>query len=178
MDTSSTLLALCEGNPLWPVDSPHKGQWHGALMLSKIGDWTNSCANNWDASNLRCNRSHYDVTVMGEHGYITSHWVTGIISYGMLKAYHMTIASPVLTHCRGYNLAVRHRCHKYKCITRQKNAHHFNINLISCHGLLQDCNMSIAIAKKIAQPYTKPSIWTDRYIHKEIWSLFIKIFFS
>ena len=30
METFSALLVLCEG---WPVDSPHKGQWHGALPV-------------------------------------------------------------------------------------------------------------------------------------------------
>ena len=30
-----------------PVDSPHKGQWHGALMFSLIWAWTNSWVNNW-----------------------------------------------------------------------------------------------------------------------------------
>ena len=37
----------------WPVDSPHKGQWRGALMFSLICGWTNGWANNratgdWD----------------------------------------------------------------------------------------------------------------------------------
>ena len=36
METFSALLALCEGNHRSPVDSPHKGQWRGALMLSLI----------------------------------------------------------------------------------------------------------------------------------------------
>ena len=31
------------------VDSPHKGQWHRALMFSLICAWTNSWANNRDA---------------------------------------------------------------------------------------------------------------------------------
>ena len=47
-----------------PVNSPHKGQWHGALMFSLICTWTNSWVNNWDASDLRCHHVHYDVTVM------------------------------------------------------------------------------------------------------------------
>ena len=32
-----------------PVNSPHKGQWRGALMFSLICAWTNSWANNEDA---------------------------------------------------------------------------------------------------------------------------------
>ena len=47
-----------------PVDSPHKGQWRRTLMVSLICAWTNSWANNWDAGDLRCHLTHYDVTVM------------------------------------------------------------------------------------------------------------------
>ena len=35
------------------VDSPHKGQWRGALMLSLISAWTITWANNRDAGDLR-----------------------------------------------------------------------------------------------------------------------------
>ena len=48
----------------WPVNSPHKGQWHGALMFSVICAWINSCVNNREAGDLRCHCAHYDVTVM------------------------------------------------------------------------------------------------------------------
>ena len=45
----------------WPVNSPHKGKWRGALMFSLI------CArvNNREAGDLRRHRVHYDVIVMG-----------------------------------------------------------------------------------------------------------------
>ena len=46
------------------VNSPHKGHWHGAFMLSMICLWTNSWVNNCDAGDLRRHRAHYDVTVM------------------------------------------------------------------------------------------------------------------
>ena len=48
-----------------PVNSPHKGQWRGALMFSLICVWMNSCANNREAGDLRRYRVHYDVSVMG-----------------------------------------------------------------------------------------------------------------
>ena len=32
METISALLVICAGN-LWPVNSPHKGQWRGVLMV-------------------------------------------------------------------------------------------------------------------------------------------------
>ena len=48
----------------FPVKSPHKGQWRGALMFSLICVWINGWVNNGEAGDLRCHRGHYDVTVM------------------------------------------------------------------------------------------------------------------
>ena len=48
----------------WAVNSPHKGQWRGALMFSLISAWINSWANNHEAGDLIHHRAHYDVTVM------------------------------------------------------------------------------------------------------------------
>ena len=45
-----------------PVNSPHKDQWHGALMCSLI--WINSWVNSRKAGDLRRHRAHYDVNVM------------------------------------------------------------------------------------------------------------------
>ena len=47
-----------------PVNSPHKGQWRGALMFSLICAWINAWVNNREAGDLRCHHIHYDVTVM------------------------------------------------------------------------------------------------------------------
>ena len=47
-----------------PVNSPHKGQWRGALMFSLIAVWTIGWVNNRDAGDLRRHPAHYDVTVM------------------------------------------------------------------------------------------------------------------
>ena len=43
-----------------PVNSPHKGQWRGALMLSLTCDWINGWLNNREADDLRHHRAHYD----------------------------------------------------------------------------------------------------------------------
>ena len=48
-----------------PVDSPHKGQWREALVISLIRVWTKVSANNWDVGDLRRHRANHDVTVMG-----------------------------------------------------------------------------------------------------------------
>ena len=47
-----------------PVNSPHKGQWRGALMFSLICARINGWVNNGEAGDLRRNRAHYDVIVM------------------------------------------------------------------------------------------------------------------
>ena len=49
---------------LSPVNSPHKGQWRGALVFPLICVWINGWVNNREAGDLRRNRAHYDVTVM------------------------------------------------------------------------------------------------------------------
>ena len=64
MVTFSALLAICAGNSPVPVNSPHKGQWRGALMFSLICVWINGWVNSPEASDLRRYRAHYDVTVM------------------------------------------------------------------------------------------------------------------
>ena len=61
--------------PYWPfvrgiqrsrVNSPHKGQWRGALMFSLICARINGWVNNGEAGDLRRNHAHYDVTVISE----------------------------------------------------------------------------------------------------------------
>ena len=71
-----TFATICVGNspvklPLYKyhrrpstVNSPHKGQWRGALMLSLICAWINDWVNNGEAGDLIRHRAHYDVTIM------------------------------------------------------------------------------------------------------------------
>ena len=47
-----------------PVNSPHKGQWRGALMFSLICARINDWVNNGEAGGLRRHRPHYDAIVM------------------------------------------------------------------------------------------------------------------
>ena len=47
-----------------PVNSPHKGQWRGALMFSLIYAWINGWINNGETGDWRHRRAHYDITVM------------------------------------------------------------------------------------------------------------------
>ena len=64
------------------VNSPHKGQWRGALMFSLICPWTNDWVNNQVSSDLRYHHAHYDVTVMDNEGCILI-WKMYIIVSGV-----------------------------------------------------------------------------------------------
>ena len=64
MMTSSNGNIFCV-TAIWsPVNSPHKGQWRGALMFSLICVWITGWANNRQAGDLRRHSAHYDVIVM------------------------------------------------------------------------------------------------------------------
>ena len=63
-----------------PVNSPHKGQWRGALMFSLICVWINGWVNNREAGDLRRYRAHYDVTVMERTSSRDHHAVQSTIS--------------------------------------------------------------------------------------------------
>ena len=67
METFSALLAIWRGIHRSPVNSPHKGQWRGALMFSLICVWIIVWVNNREAGDLRRYRAHYDVIVMNTH---------------------------------------------------------------------------------------------------------------
>ena len=56
-----------------PVNSPHKGQWRGAMVFALICAWRNGWVNNGEAGDLKRNCAHYDVIVIrlvndGAHG--------------------------------------------------------------------------------------------------------------
>ena len=82
--------------PRSPVNSPHKGQWPGALMFSLICVWINSWVNNGQAGDLGRNRSHYDVTVMICHNSV-SIFITGNKHLFMAKRFTKPIPINVVT---------------------------------------------------------------------------------
>ena len=69
-ETFSVSLALCVGIHRWPVNSPQKGQWRGALMFSLICAWMNRWVNNHEPGDLRRHRAHNDVIVMKQKNYV------------------------------------------------------------------------------------------------------------
>ena len=85
METFSAFLTLSAGNS--PVNSPHKGQWRGALMFSLIFAWWNGWVNNREAGDLRRHHSHYDVTVI-------HYWSSVRAEVNGIETYHAIPYSP------------------------------------------------------------------------------------
>ena len=79
-----------------PVNSPHKGHWCGGLMFSLICAWINGWANDGEAGDLRCHRTHYDVTVMIQFYLITIQYNIA----GNCKAHEGTTYTCLWTHLR------------------------------------------------------------------------------
>ena len=79
IETFHALLALCAGNSPVQVNSPHKGQWRGALMFSLICVWINGWVNNHEGGDLRRHRGHYDVSVMVSAGKLTKHYLLYLV---------------------------------------------------------------------------------------------------
>ena len=84
MGTFSALLALCEGNSPVTVNSPHTGQWRGALMFSLICAWTSGWVNNRDTGDLTGHWDHYDVTNY-PYSLWLFHWHWATVSEVILK---------------------------------------------------------------------------------------------
>ena len=91
-----------------PVNSPHKGQWRGALMFSLICAWINGWVNNREAGDLRRHRAHYEVIVMfrGEFLGPGFHEMRTIIYFIQVTIYHHNL------------IYANHRKCKYKLIWR------------------------------------------------------------
>ena len=60
-------LTFLQGIQWSPMNSPHKGQWCGALVFSLICACINDWVNNRKAGDFRRQRAHYDVIVMWCH---------------------------------------------------------------------------------------------------------------
>ena len=64
METFPRYWPFVRGIHRFPMNSPHKGQWRGALMFSLICVWINGWVNNREADDLIRHRAHYYVIVM------------------------------------------------------------------------------------------------------------------
>ena len=102
----------------WPVDSPDKGQWRGALMLYLIWAWINGWVNNREAGDLRRHRAYHHVIVMKLPYFNEAEWRI----YGSVNIYFfqlmacrliaaMPLSEPVKTYClqgTGWNSEMFH----------------------------------------------------------------------
>ena len=111
-----------------PVNSPHKGQWRGALMFSLICVWINGWVNNREAGDLRRHRAHYDVTVMVSIDALSSWYPPShLVTSGCAPITGTNGAWPTLTICKHQN-----------CHPKLIKAHNY--------GLVQDFSNSRALA--------------------------------
>ena len=75
--------AFVRGIHRLPVNSLHKGQWRGALMLSFVCTLINGWVNNREAGDLTCYLAHYDVTVMSwDVLYVSVNWIITLLESG------------------------------------------------------------------------------------------------
>ena len=65
----------------WPVNSPHKGQWRGALMYSLICTWINGWVNDREAGDLRCPLwRHCNGLIFFQHWDGTKNWNPSLLT--------------------------------------------------------------------------------------------------
>ena len=114
METFSALLTICAGNSPVPVNSPHKGQWGGALMFSLICVWINDWVYNRESGGLRRHRAHYDVIVMRP------------INSSALESIHHSIWKPSLINFRRKSKVFYSR---YNSCWSQGQSHNYFSNL-------------------------------------------------
>ena len=69
-----------------PLNSQHKGQWRGDLMLSLICAWINDWVNTGEAGDERRHRVHYEVTAMC-YGVTATTWLK---NHCHLKVFFLT----------------------------------------------------------------------------------------
>ena len=108
----------------WPVNSPHKGQWRGALMFALICAWTNGWVYHRDAGDWRCHHAHYDVTMMNFEDILkNSSFNTGWIKTQTCPRYGISL--PFLMTSYGQLKVIQQLYFIFK-------VHHFNIELLNC----------------------------------------------
>ena len=116
--TFSMLLALCSRNSPALGNSPHKGQWRGALMFSLNWAWINGGVKKREAGDLRPHLPHYDAIVMIHAGITANLYERGPCkkkkksqkdasasptSYGVLEYSIVTTWFSIIGHCTKNN---------------------------------------------------------------------------
>ena len=95
-----------------PVNSPHKGQWRGALMFSLICAWINAWVNKREAGDSRRHRTHYDVIVMLICSYYAHHvcmqWCITAWTYTRYAMHHSMSATIAQIGPLSFQAAIEH----------------------------------------------------------------------
>ena len=81
-----------------PVNSPHKGQWRGALMFYLICAWINGWVINREAGDLRRHRPHYDIIIMHQIELLPTHSVLFSNMRFILALVYLTSAYSDVAH--------------------------------------------------------------------------------
>ena len=110
------------------MNSPHKGQWRGALVFSLICIWINGWVNNREAGDLRRYRAHYDVTLM----IASDSWFANV--YFIYKVYHRHFG-------RGVRLVIN-------TLRPWQNGRHFADDILKCIFLNENVWIPIKISLK------------------------------
>ena len=115
-----------------PVNSPHKGQWRGAIIFSLICAWMNHWVNNREAGDMRCHRAHYNVTIMGHRGHryiykaleviIKFHFISKMKSKYIYLVIYMPVSIGMwILKLRVVTILTVARINNYKCNQRWCN---------------------------------------------------------
>ena len=124
-----------KGNPQVTIDSPHKGQWCGALIFSLICAWRNGWANNRDAGDSRRHRVHYNVTVMETSNGLFPHkrlhvrricglWLQKYVSRALISNSHSSLMDVITYPCPRYLLlASTFSNHLVCCVSQSRRKH-------------------------------------------------------
>ena len=105
----------------WLVNSPHKGQWRGALIFFFLSTrWINGWVNNREAGDLRCQRAHYHVIVMYTKDYYW--WLISLIhisvsrhDFYLIMKYGIQVWR-VKNNCRYAPIGIQKSLAPIKCI--------------------------------------------------------------
>ena len=88
-----------------PVNSPHKGQWRRALMISLICVWINGWVNNPEVGDLRCYLAHFDFTVMLKANTVHCNQYALILHFGTV-CYGSILPTPYSIISRAFRVIV------------------------------------------------------------------------
>ena len=100
-----------------PVNSPHKGQWRGAVMLSLIRAWIKGWVNNREAGDLRCHRAHYDFTIMNIY-WMTYVWRVNHLNANVILTFPSLVVPEVTTKTMDENIKMAIFAHQWCIIPR------------------------------------------------------------